>query len=168
MQEQISRQLELSSEGLQLRLPVKADFSMGWLFLLVNLGELFYTVLQVMTKDLLTNKHVPPFEFSFLRSLFNLCGSAILVLLRGERFFSDIPREFYTILGMRCIIGTVGFACFAIAMQYVPLSVFFIIFNSNPFCTAILGYLWLKEKLSVFEIIAMICAFSGIILMSMA
>ena len=53
-------------------------------------------------------------------------------------------------------------------MQYVPLSVFFIIFNSNPFCTAILGYFWLGERLSVFEIISMICAFSGIMVMSMA
>ena len=53
-------------------------------------------------------------------------------------------------------------------MQYVPLSVFFIIFNSNPFCTAILGYFWLGERLSVFEIISMVCAFSGIMVMSMA
>ena len=52
---------------------------MGKIFLLVNLGEIFYTVLQVMTKDVLTNKEVPAFEFSFLRSLFNLICSMMLV-----------------------------------------------------------------------------------------
>ena len=52
---------------------------MGKIFLLVNLGEIFYTVLQVMTKDVLTNKAVPAFEFSFLRSLFNLISSMMLV-----------------------------------------------------------------------------------------
>ena len=160
--------MDIVSEGLSHKQTNKVDFKMSKLFLMVNLGEIFYTVLQILTKDLLTNRHVPPFEFSFLRSLFNLCGSSINVKMRGQRYFADIPRDLYFTLGLRCIIGTVGFACFAIAMQYVPLSVFFIIFNSNPFCTAILGYFWLGERISLFEIIAMVCSFTGIIVMSMA
>ena len=69
---------------------------------------------------------------------------------------------------MRCVIGTVGFASFAIAMKFIPLSVFFIIFNSNPFTTAILGYFWIRERITPFEIVAMVCAFLGIMMMSMA
>ena len=69
---------------------------------------------------------------------------------------------------MRCVIGTVGFASFAIAMKFIPLSVFFIIFNSNPFTTAILGYFWIRERITLFEIAAMVCAFFGILMMSMA
>ena len=58
---------------------MRPEYPMGKIFLLVNLGEIFYTVLQVMTKDVLTNKAVPAFEFSFLRSLFNLISSMMLV-----------------------------------------------------------------------------------------
>ena len=53
-------------------------------------------------------------------------------------------------------------------MKYIPLSMFFVIFNSNPFTTALLGYFWLSEKLSAFEVVAMLCAFGGIVIMSMA
>ena len=135
---------------------------------MVNLGEIFYTVLQVMTKDVLTNKGVPAFEFSFLRSMFNLLSSMMLVKSCNQTYFSSIPKSLYTTLTMRCLIGTVGFASFAIAMKFIPLSVFFIIFNSNPFTTAILGYFWIREKISPFEIGAMICAFMGIMMMSLA
>ena len=69
---------------------------------------------------------------------------------------------------MRFLIGTIGFASFTIAMKYIPLSMFFVIFNSNPFTTALLGYLWLKENLTKFEVVAMLCAFGGIVMMSLA
>ena len=71
-------------------------------------------------------------------------------------------------LWTRCLIGTIGFASFTIAMKYIPLSMFFVIFNSNPFTTALLGYFWLKENLTMFEVVAMLCAFGGIIMMSLA
>ena len=121
-----------------------------------------------MTKDVLTNKGVPAFEFSFLRSLFNLVSSMLLVKSYDQHYFASIPSSLYGTLGMRCLIGTVGFASFAIAMKFIPLSVFFIIFNSNPFTTALLGYFWIRERISAFEVAAMVCAFMGIVMMSMA
>ena len=71
-------------------------------------------------------------------------------------------------LWTRCLIGTIGFASFTTAMKYIPLSMFFVIFNSNPFTTALLGFFWLKEKLTCFEITAMFCAFLGIVIMSLS
>ena len=121
-----------------------------------------------ITKDLLTNRGVNAFEFSFLRSLLNLVSSMCIVKSFDKQYFESIPKNLYWTLGMRCIVGTVGFASFTIAMKYIPLSVFFIIFNSNPFTTALLGYFWLKERLSLFEIVAMLCAFIGIIMMSLS
>ena len=111
---------------------------------------------------------VPAFEFSFLRSFFNLISSIIQVKSYDEKFFSSVPKRLGMTLLMRCLVGTVGFAAFAIAMQYVPLSVFFVIFNSNPFTTALLSYFWLKEQLTFFEIGLMLCAFSGILMMSLS
>ena len=52
---------------------------MKTIFLMVNAAQLCYTILQAITKDLLTNRNVNTFEFAFLRSLFNLISSMFLV-----------------------------------------------------------------------------------------
>ena len=52
-------------------------------------------------------------------------------------------------------------------MQYLPLSVFFIVMNVTPFLVAILACLWLKEKISIVEVFCMIGAFGGILLVSL-
>ena len=54
------------------------------------------------------------------------------------------------------------------AVKYLPLGIFFIIFNSSPFLTAVLSYFWTGDTILAFEGIAMIGAFSGIVCLSLA
>ena len=67
---------------------------------------------------------------------------------------------------MRCIAGSVGFLIYNTAIIYIPIGIFKIIMNMGLFMVAILSWLWLKEKLTLFEVIAMFVAFGGVILTS--
>ena len=54
------------------------------------------------------------------------------------------------------------------AVKYLPLGIFFIIFNASPFLTAILSYFWVGDKVLLVEAAAMVGAFSGIICLGVA
>ena len=116
---------------------------------------------------MLTYRDVTIVEFAFARSFFNMIGSSILVkFIYKEAFFSSIPRVLWRVVILRCICGTVVFLCAPAALFYVPLGICFVVFNASVFITALLAYFCLSERMSCFEIIAMIFAFGGILLLS--
>ena len=118
---------------------------------------------------MLTHRDVTVFEFAFARSLFNAVGSAILVkYVYNETFFSSIPSKLRTAVALRCICGTFAFLCFTYAVKFIPLGIFFVVANASVFTSALLAYLCLAEKMSCFEVIAMIFAFCGILMLGYA
>ena len=127
-----------------------------------------YTALQTLTKDMLTNRGVTVYEFAWFRSLFNMIASFLIMKHVKVQIARDIPRLLYFPLAVRSLTGTFAFLCFVGAVYYLPLSIFFIIFNAAPFSTAVLGWCWNREKITAFEIIAMICAFAGVIMIGIA
>ena len=68
------------------------------------------------------------------------------------------------VLLVRCISGTICFITLTFAVKYLPLAIFFVMFNACPFLTAIMACLWLKEIITLVEVGCMIGAFSGILL----
>jgi drug/metabolite transporter (DMT)-like permease len=62
----------------------------------------------------------------------------------------------------------VAFATFSMAVSYIPIGIFFIIFSSNPFITAILAYFWTGDTILLLEAVAMFGAFAGIICLGLA
>ena len=80
---------------------------------------------------MLTNRGVAAFEFAFIRSCFNAVASAFLVKFTfKEKFFASIPRELRTTVLLRAGTGTVAFYTFVSAPKYIPLGIFFVLFNS--------------------------------------
>ena len=136
--------------------------------LLVNIGMIVYTTLQSLTKDMLTVRDVKIYEFVFFRSFFNMCASALIIKSEKISFFADIPKELRCTLIFRCAIGTVSFMVFSLAVKYLPLGIFFIIFNSSPFITVFLSYCWTGDQILVFEGLCMIGAFAGIVCLGIA
>ena len=117
---------------------------------------------------MLTNRGVTVFEFVFFRSLFNMSASALISKRAKVSLFGDITDDLRPTLILRCAVGTVSFVIFSLAVKYIPLGIFFIIFNSSPFITAILAYFWTGDRLLSFEIVAMIGAFGGIVCLGLA
>ena len=111
-------------------------------------------------------KGVSPYELSFLRSAFNLISSSILVWYMQQPLNIQCSGYLKKILVVRCLAGTVSFFFFTFAIKFLPLSIFFIVVNSIPFVSGVLAYLWLNEKLFPFEIVMMIVAFAGILMVA--
>jgi len=67
---------------------------------------------------------------------------------------------------VRAITGTISFTTMNLGLMNLPLAIFSTIFNSTPFVTAILAYFYLKESITMCEVIAMAGSFSGIIMIA--
>ena len=117
---------------------------------------------------MLTVRDVKIYEFVFFRSFFNMCASALIIKTSGISYFADIPKELRGTLILRCAVGTVSFILFSLAVKYLPLGIFFIIFNSSPFITVFLSYCWTGDRIMIFEGLCMVGAFAGIVCLGIA
>ena len=117
---------------------------------------------------MLTYRGVTALEFAFVRSCFNMLASALLIRKFNEQYFSSIPRNLVRVVVLRAITGTIGFLCFTAAPKYLPLGIFFVVFNSNIFTTALLAFCWLSERISAVEVALMFCAFGGILVLGLS
>ena len=134
----------------------------------MNLSCILFTAVQALTKDMLNNRGVHIYEFVFFRSLFNMISSAIIIKHAKVPFFADIKPELRCTLFWRCLLGTISFMILTVAIKYIPLGIFFIIFNSSPFFIAILSFCWTGDRILILEGVAMVGAFAGIICVGLA
>lgn len=126
-------------------------------------------LVQVCTKKLLfMSDAVSSFELAFFRSMFNLLLSSLYLIVTRGSLRDQIDSSNRHILAIRCLSGSVCFLCFVVAIEYLPLSVFFVIMNATPFFIAVMACIWLKEIISKLEVVTMIFAFGGILLVGMS
>lgn len=126
-------------------------------------------LVQVCTKKLLfMSDAVSAFELAFFRSIFNFLASSFFLIISKGSLRDKIDSSNRHILAIRCLSGSVAFLCFVVAIEYLPLTTFFVIMNATPFFIALLACLWLKEVISKLEIVTMIFAFSGILLVGLS
>jgi drug/metabolite transporter (DMT)-like permease len=65
---------------------------------------------------------------------------------------------------IRSIAGTICLVIFINALPLVPLGVLQTILQITPFWCSVLGWFMLGDRVSCFEVIAMVCSFAGIIM----
>ena len=65
---------------------------------------------------------------------------------------------------LRGIVGAIAHITISIALKNVPLTLYSILYNTLPFIIAIIVFIWLRERISKFEFVAMCFCFGGIIL----
>lgn len=66
----------------------------------------------------------------------------------------------------RSIAGTIAYTTISIGMMTLPLAMVTSILNCTPFFTALLVALFLKKCISVYELIAMVGSFIGVLLIA--
>jgi len=69
---------------------------------------------------------------------------------------------------VRAFAGTISFTTMSIGLMTLPLAIFSTIFNSAPFVTALLAHFYLKESISIVEVVAMIGSFIGVVLIAVS
>ena len=138
-------------------------------FFLANTTSCVYIAVQVFTKLVLyMGDSISSYEIVFFRSLCNLLLSSIYLLVGRLSLTEKIDSTNWHILMARCVAGGFGFFTLVLAIEYIPLSVFFVIMNASPFVIALLCCLWLKEMITKIEIATMIISFGGILLVGVS
>ena len=109
-----------------------------------------------------TDKKVKPIDASLIVILFRFFVTLILAKIRKIPFL--IEKKDRSVMLIRCICATIGFLCLQYGIELVPLVVQNTIVNTAPFWTAILGWMFLKEKISPLEIAALFLSFGGVLM----
>jgi len=69
---------------------------------------------------------------------------------------------------IRVSVGLVGFVCYVYSIKYLPLGLMMIIYNTAPFWSSLLSYLFLGESLHRYEVICMLLGFLGIVIVALS
>ena len=102
---------------------------------------------------------LPSIEKSFFRNLV-AATIAFILLYRSKAGFS-CKKENLPALILRAVLGTIGIFCNFYALSHMVLSDASMLNKLSPFFTLIFSYIFLKEKLSPFQCIALVIAFIG-------
>ena len=102
---------------------------------------------------------LPSIEKSFFRNLV-AATIAFILLYRSKAGFS-CKKENLPALILRAVLGTIGIFCNFYALSRMVLSDASMLNKLSPFFTLIFSYIFLKEKLSPFQCIAIVIAFIG-------
>ena len=112
------------------------------------------------------NAHLIPWQYLFFR------GLTIFILLNVYLFIKEGKSftENYKKIDLSVVIGGMGFATafigFIWSITHTSAAVTLLMLAAMPFMTAILGYIFLKEKVSATTLTAIIIAAIGIIFMA--
>ena len=115
----------------------------------------------------LTVGHVAPIVMAESRLVIAALGIAIFAIFKKSwrenliPYKKDLPR--ITIIAS--LNSVIPFALFTYAMQYLNAGMGAILNSTSPIWTAIIGAIWLKDRLSPSRIIGLILGFSGIVFM---
>ena len=108
-------------------------------------------------------------EFSFVCSLFNLFSAIFMVKVTFKvSVFESIPRSDVCTVIIRCVAGVICFLTITAAPKFLPIAIFQITYNTQIFTVAVLACCWLNERISLCEALAMVLAFSGIVLIAIS
>ena len=102
---------------------------------------------------------VPSLQKSFFRNA--VAAVFALVIILKERHETSIDRKNIPLLILRSLLGTVGVVCNFYAVDHLMLSDATMLNKLSPFFTLICSAIFLKEKVSLKEILIVIDAFTG-------
>ena len=104
-------------------------------------------------------------DLCFIRTF---VGCAIcLITLRASKKSLYVPPEKRCMILTRCIFGTVGFTTYVFAIKYLPLAITSTIWNTAPFWTTLIAFIFLKERLRRLEMVAMFLSFGGVLMITL-
>ena len=139
----------------------------------INLQAIFINLESAVWKKAHQRFGLRLLDFFFFRNLcYVLICSAFLYSknqnpFSSKDFPSDRSRNYWMgLIIIRSITGHLVFGLLNIGFILTPISLAFIVFNTNPFWSSIAGMLINKEVIERFEFIGMILAFGGVCAMT--
>ena len=173
---QVTVDQEKVSDDPNIQLSEKVVREKIWLGLSPRFKVIIFIVLRCVTgafyhafaKSVMTEKKVFFLDLCLIRSVVNVSAASFNVKVFGKHIFNDVPEGSFKFIGFRSILGLFGFISIIFSLNYLPLTIVSIVFNTTTFWTGILAYCILKDKVTKREIIFMFGVFVGVVLISLA
>jgi len=142
--------------------------SWGKVVLYVNFTVLFWQATYYFTKELMVKHGITPFELIVCRSFFITVVSVFqLTFSKSSKQTSwSIPPEHKVKLISSALLFVPGTMLSYVGVKYLPIAMNTILLESKQFFLLLLGYCFLRETLTVFEVVAMIISFAAMILIA--
>jgi len=141
--------------------------SLTRLVIYINLSVICQQALSGVSKELMVIYSVTNFELLAFRSLFISITSLISLKYAGVDLQSATVRENRGKLLLTGLLFVSNNLLMNVAVQYLPIAVANIIFQTRQFCLLLMGYCILRETLTMFEVIAMVFSFAAVVLIAL-
>lgn len=105
-------------------------------------------------------------EFAWCRTVCNLVVAVAVLLQKKISPFEGITRDMWIPLGLRCVLGNIGFVSLTYSFKHLPLSVGTVIIATSPFAVAVMASIFLNEKIQQNDVNAILVSFAGIVIMA--
>ena len=125
----------------------------------IVISAFFFSLMNVFVR---LSGDLPVFQKSVFRNL--VAVVVALVILLKEKPEVNLDRGDKTTLFFRSLFGTAGILCNYYAVDHLLLADASILGKLSPFFALLMGVLLLKEKISGFQIGAVVVAFAGAVL----
>jgi drug/metabolite transporter (DMT)-like permease len=137
----------------------------------MNMFVIFQFIYNILAKAMLTDA-VTALDICLIERAVTLTLVAcfILPVSRGGFNLADfkVPHELRHYLLTRSVIGVVGGISYMLAIKNLPVGISMILFYTGPFWATIMSYFYLGELIAPREIICIIVAFTGVVVISTA
>jgi drug/metabolite transporter (DMT)-like permease len=74
----------------------------------------------------------------------------------------NVTRDMLLPLSIRVATGVISFYFIYTAIKYLPIFIVSLVINLAPIFTSIMGFIFLKERITRIEVFALLLAFSGV------
>lgn len=132
----------------------------GILYKLASMAA--FALMQIVAKMLyVTVPAITPLEVLYFRGVFIVFMNMIQAHYVKVNLMA-IPRDLYRSTILRSLTGTIDSVLFFTSTKLFPLSLVTVLQYLSPVMTALLGFLFLREGLTRYDITSMLLAFTGV------
>jgi len=127
----------------------------------MNLFAILFSCYQLMMKKNLNDpNNIDNLDFVLARTGACMVGSAVITLCTGSTF--RVERSQWRPLFLRNFFGAFCFILYTFGVEYCPLVISSILFNTTPFWTAILAWCFFNDSINKFTCFALVVSFIGV------
>ena len=102
-------------------------------------------------------------EVITVRALMVVILCSVTILIKDKSLFY-VPPHLRCLLFLRCFVGTISFSLMFISLKYLTYSTSMILYFLYPIFTSLAAWLLIKERLSIYDLLALFVSLIGVVL----
>ena len=144
----------------------------------MGVATLGLTMAHIFTKIILEGSRIKPFEIVYWQGIVTTLTMIFLMKYyekkqRKEVYYPEkfdiyqIPKDVRKVWLLRGLFGFLGNIFGTISMKLIPLAQATVLFYTNPIFIGLFGYIFMKEKVTNYDIGGICCTFIGVVIFTL-